>query len=235
MTWVKGLHIISIVFWSASLIYLPILMAEHSPRLSDRGYLRLHGMVRDVYLWIASPFAILAIISGTVLIPMFDVTAPWFALKLLVVALLAGIHARCGVILAKQSHSAERANALVRGMRIALPVILFPCVLWLVLAKPSVPFSRAALPDFLSEPPRFGQPGSDTVTVPDLLGGQSTELPSGLNDSRARSEITLPLRPPVLQTPVFRPATPQPTPVTNPTSTGPDPRDKWRLQDRANA
>lgn len=138
MAWVKGLHIISIVFWSASLIYLPILMTGHSPRLSDPAYLRLHGMVRQIYLWVASPFAIAAIVSGTALIPLRDVTAPWFALKLLVVAALAVIHARCGVILAKQSHSAERANAWVRLIRISLPIALFPLVLWLVLAKPPV-------------------------------------------------------------------------------------------------
>ncbi len=136
MAWIKALHIVAIVFWSASLIYLPILMAGHSPRLSDPRYLRLHGMVRNLYIRIASPFAILAIASGTALIPLREVTAPWFALKLLCVAVLAIIHARCGIILAKQSHRAERANALVRVMRIALPIVLFPCVLWLVLAKP---------------------------------------------------------------------------------------------------
>src|SRR5690606_28047914 len=140
MAWVKGLHIVMIIFWSASLIYLPVLMAGHDPKLSNPVYLRRHGMVRNIYLWIASPFAILAIISGTALIPLRDVTAPWFAVKLLFVAALAVIHARCGVILAKQSHSAERANPLVRIMRMALPIILFPCVLWLVLAKPRLDF-----------------------------------------------------------------------------------------------
>lgn len=140
MVWVKGLHIISIVFWSASLIYLPILMAGHSPRLSNPEYLRLHGMVRNLYTWIASPAALLAIVTGTILIPLLNVTAPWFAAKLLFVAALAIIHARCGMILAKQSHSAERANGLVRAMRIAWPMVLFPCVLWLVLAKPRIAY-----------------------------------------------------------------------------------------------
>lgn len=141
MAWVKGLHIVAIVFWSASLIYLPILMAGHSPRLSNPAYLRLHGMARNLYVWVASPFAILAIVSGTALIPLREVTAPWFAAKLLFVAALAIIHARCGIILAKQSHSAERANAFVRAMRIILPILLFPCVLWLVLAKPRLAYS----------------------------------------------------------------------------------------------
>lgn len=153
MVWVKGLHIISIVFWSASLIYLPILMAGHSPRLSNPEYLRLHGMVRNLYTWVASPAALLAIVSGTILIPLLNVTAPWFAAKLLFVAALAIIHARCGMILAKQSHSAERANGLVRAMRIAWPIVLFPCVLWLVLAKPRIayqpPMPPVLLPDSL--------------------------------------------------------------------------------------
>jgi|GEM_PF-241051 len=142
MVWVKAMHIIAIVVWSASLIYLPILMAGHSPRLSNPEYLRLHGMVRRIYIWIASPFALLAIVSGTILIPLRDVTEPWFAIKLLVVALLAIIHARCGTLLAKQSHSAERANRLSRTMRILMPILLFPCVLWLVLAKPRLPDDR---------------------------------------------------------------------------------------------
>lgn len=166
MVWVKAIHIAAIVIWSASLIYLPVLMAGHSPRLSNPEYLRLHGMVRRIYIWIASPFALLAIVSGTILIPLRDVTEPWFAAKLLIVAVLAIIHARCGTLLAKQSHSAERANRLARTMRILMPIVLFPCVLWLVLAKPRLPgfaesirpigsgFSlRHAGPTLLSPPP----------------------------------------------------------------------------------
>lgn len=162
MAWVKGLHIISIVFWSASLIYLPILMAEHDPRLSNRSYLRLHGMVRGVYLWVASPFAIAAIVSGTILIPLRDVTAPWFAAKLLFVAMLAIIHARCGIILAKQRQSTVRANVLVRLMRIGSPIVLFPVVLWLVLAKPSLHFPLDARTAFrpLSHLPFLQKPVS---------------------------------------------------------------------------
>jgi len=170
MTWLKGVHVIAIIFWSASLIYLPILMAGHNPRLSNPMYLRLHGMVRNLYIWIASPFALLAIVSGTALIPLREVTAPWFALKLLVVAALAIIHARCGVILAKQSHTAERANALVRVMRIALPIILFPCVLWLVLAKPRLEFEPQWRLRFLHADP--------------LLEHQLAAQPSGRRDQQ---------------------------------------------------
>ncbi len=202
MAWVKGLHIISIVCWSASLIYLPILMAEHNPRLSNPEYLRLHGMVRNLYIWIASPFAIVAIVSGTALIPMREVTAPWFAVKLLFVAILAIIHARCGVILAKQSHTAERANALSRVMRIALPVLLFPCVLWLVLAKPRLPYFSDASPAPILEP-RQSQSGFKPL-----------------------------LPPPALQTPAFRPAIPQSRPAGSQERTGPAPTETWRQPDR---
>lgn len=205
MAWVKGLHIISIVFWSASLIYLPILMAEHNPRLSNPEYLRLHGMVRNLYVWVASPFAILAIITGTTLIPMRDVTAPWFAVKLLFVAVLALIHARCGIILAKQSHSAERAGALSRAMRIASPIFLFPCVLWLVLAKPHLPYFFEASP-------------APILELHAIENGFTPLSP-----------------PPALRTPAFRPAILQPKPAGSPEWKGPVPMETGRQPDRTAA
>ena len=193
MVWVKAIHIAAIVIWSASLIYLPVLMAGHSPRLSNPQYLRLHGMVRRIYIWIASPFALLAIVSGTILIPLRDVTEPWFAAKLLIVAMLAIIHARCGTLLAKQSHSAERANRLARTMRILMPVVLFPCVLWLVLAKPRLPgtgesirpnelgFSfRHAEPTLLSPPPvlqRQAYPQASPLPTREAGPGLTAQVP----------------------------------------------------------
>ena len=151
MAWVKGLHIVAIIMWSASLICLPILMAGHSSRMSTWAYERQHGMVRQAYLWVASPFAIFAIVSGTILIPMGDVTAPWFAVKLLVVAMLAVIHARCGVLLARLSHRVARAHIALRVLRITAPIVFFSCVLWLVLAKPVIPVTADSGSSFLIE------------------------------------------------------------------------------------
>lgn len=234
MAWAKGLHIVSVVFWSASLIYLPMLMAGHSPRLSDPEYLRLHGMVRNLYVWIASPFAILAIVSGTVLIPLREVTAPWFAAKLLFVAALAIIHARCGVILAKQSHSAERANARVRVMRIVLPIVLFPCVLWLVLAKPRL--------EFAPEPARIAPLDSGADRHPAGTGattsgaGRAAAIERNSNRCVHRSIEFTPLsRPRVLRTPACRPASPPPKPAAAPGRTIPGPMDRWRPPDRTAA
>jgi putative membrane protein len=142
MIWVKAVHVVAILLWSASLVYLPMIMATHRPKLSEGEYARVHGMSRLIYVWLASPIAIVAILSGSALVPLRDITEPWFALKLAVVSLMAFVHARCGLILAKQTHEAERANLAVRTMRIATPLALIPCVLWLVLAKPRIDFGE---------------------------------------------------------------------------------------------
>lgn len=139
MVWVKALHVVAILLWSAALVYLPMIMATHSAKLSEPEYLRVHAMSRTIFVVLASPAAIVAILSGSALVALRDVTEFWFAMKLAVVALMAIVHARCGIILAKQTHEAERANAGIRVMRIITPLALIPCVLWLVLAKPSFP------------------------------------------------------------------------------------------------
>lgn len=233
MVWIKGLHIISIVFWSASLIYLPVLMAGHNPRVSDRAYVRLHGMVRNIYLRVASPSAIAAIVTGTALIPMREVTAPWFAAKLLLVAVLVAIHGRCGVVLAKQSHQAERASIGARLGRIVAPIVLFPFVLWLVLAKPTWSTSAEPALDTWLEPLRRMLPALERVLPLHIENvGVDPQVNAKVLHDKA---VMLPSRPHVLQTPTFRLASQRPTRAAILKATNLIPTDKWHRHDRAGA
>ncbi len=188
MVWVKAMHIVAILIWSAALIYLPMIMATHSAKLSEPEYLRVHAMSRTIFVVLASPAAIIAILSGTALVALRDVTEPWFAVKLAIVALMSVVHARCGIILAKQTHEAERANAGIRLMRILTPLALIPCVLWLVLAKPRIDYIDAALtppsPLPVLRTPAF--PLASPPPTPGASPAPTAEYPRGIWSTQGR-------------------------------------------------
>lgn len=140
MAWLMAFHIVPLLVWSAGLFYIPTLCSvDH--RDMDRiamGHLRIQ--TRFLFIAVASPAAVLTIISGGVLVYATDASGDWFAAKLTVVALMAMFHGYCGHMLAKLGHEGrhqKRLNA-VGVWTLFAPALLIPTVLWLVLAKPQL-------------------------------------------------------------------------------------------------
>lgn len=134
--WVKIIHIITLVTWTAGLFYLPALFAAH-PGTQDRdSYYRLRAITRSVYVGIVSPAAVIAIVSGSALILVANAHGGWLALKLTAVGLMAAYHAFCGYLLSeiRNDPASYRPSRLLSLT--AVPLVLVPIVLWLVLAKP---------------------------------------------------------------------------------------------------
>lgn len=138
MAWLMGLHIILLLIWSASLIYIPVLCSidfRDLDRISTRS---LRMMTRLVFVVIASPAAVLTIVTGIVLVYVTNASGDWLAAKLTIVALMAAFHGYCGHMLSLLGHEGQRQKRThyYRVWRIGLPLLLIPAVFWLVLAKP---------------------------------------------------------------------------------------------------
>lgn len=137
MAWLMGLHIASLVTWCAGLLYLPALFSLQSNQGNRADFHRLQVMSRLAFVGIASPAAVIAIISGTALVYASGAVGGWLAAKLTAVAFMGIFHAYCGHVLAQLGHESRRRRSYrVQPWLVIVPVSLIGLVLWLVLAKP---------------------------------------------------------------------------------------------------
>lgn len=138
MPLLKLFHFVALICWCGALLYLPALIAAGT-RINDALFYRDHAhLTRMVFTLVATPAALLAIGSGTVLFVRDGVFAPWLILKLSAVAGMVLCHALCGVLVLRIERSPERAigrECLAIGVLITA---LIAAALWLVLAKPAL-------------------------------------------------------------------------------------------------
>lgn len=138
MAWLMGLHVVLLIVWSAGLFYMPALC---SIKLGNRDRITARQtriMTRFVFVAVASPAAVLTIVTGGVLVYATDASGDWLAAKLTVVALMAVFHSYCGHMLTLLGHEGKdkkRVHSLSVWL-LSVPVLLISTVLWLVLAKP---------------------------------------------------------------------------------------------------
>jgi putative membrane protein len=136
MPWIKFVHLAALMVWCACLIALPSLLALMPMAEGRVTRRRVRAATRFVYIAVASPAAVVAVVSGTALIHLMQVYAPWFFAKLTLVAAMVLFHASCGKLVLVLR---ERPAGCAPGFLVALAVL--PCalilgVLWLVLAQP---------------------------------------------------------------------------------------------------
>jgi uncharacterized membrane protein len=138
MPWIKFVHLAALLAWCASLLALPLLLALFPRTEGKVSRRRLRAATRFVYIALASPAAVLAVVSGTALIHLMNVYAPWFFAKLTLVAAMVLFHAGCGKLILVLR---ERPRMWSPGLLLAtaaVPVALILGVLWLVLAQPAL-------------------------------------------------------------------------------------------------
>ena len=104
MLWVKSLHIIFMVTWFAGLFYLPRLFVYHAAVTDAPSLERFKVMERKLYWGIMMPGAVLTIAFGVWLwLGWFrgeeGATPRWLLAKIALVAILAGYHLWCGMLL----------------------------------------------------------------------------------------------------------------------------------------
>lgn len=133
--WIKLIHISAIAVWSAGLLYLPALFAAHA-RVGGRDeYLRVRRMTRMVFILCASPAAIVAVISGALLVPWASVGG-WLVVKLAAVAALTLLHVYCGKLVSELRGNPHMRTPRVHLLLIVPGAMLVVAIFYLVLAKP---------------------------------------------------------------------------------------------------
>jgi len=136
MPLLKLLHLMALICWCGTLLYLPALIAAGTRR-SDTLFYRDHAhLTRMVFTLVATPAALLAIGSGTALFLRDQILDAWLILKLTSVAGMVLCHALCGILVLRIERSPERAVSRECTLIAAAIVTLIAATLWLVLAKP---------------------------------------------------------------------------------------------------
>lgn len=138
MLWFLTLHIIALVFWAATLLYMPALIAargaHHLPVQTPAN--PFDSIERFVFTRVATPAALVAIMAGTLVFVIDRTLDPWLIIKLSLVAALVMCHVAVGWLVLR----VERGGTPLTPVCIALAVAslaLFCLILWLVLAKPA--------------------------------------------------------------------------------------------------
>jgi protoporphyrinogen IX oxidase len=139
MIWILALHIVMLLCWCASLLYLLSLIAGACPSRSGQGelpalYRHRDSLARFVFTAVATPAALLAIISGTAVFLVYQTIEPWLIVKMTLVAVLVAGHALAGqLVLRLEADSVVRNRAIILAFGLSL---LMLAIVWLVLAKP---------------------------------------------------------------------------------------------------
>lgn len=152
MLWFLVLHIIAVMFWCAAQLYLPALIAgmrreetRPAPALSTAGMPPAfssrdadipRSLPRLVFTRIATPAALLAIVSGTVIFLMNNTFEIWFIVKLGLVTALVTTHALTGGLLLRAEVWPERRVVLACRFLSGMLAVLMALIIWIVLAKP---------------------------------------------------------------------------------------------------
>lgn len=135
--WILSLHIAGLVVWCGALLYLPALITAAASREQDaapgRGPVVLNRMV---FTTIATPAALFAIVTGSLLLLLDRTLGVWLILKLTAVAGMVICHVLYGVLILRHERDPQ-APVAVRCLALGtLSTVLIGIVLWLVLSKP---------------------------------------------------------------------------------------------------
>ncbi|MCC5883754.1 MAG: CopD family protein [Halomonas sp.] len=137
MPWIKILHIATLLCWCATLLYLPAMLLASARTRADSSFeYSAPSLLRFVFTHIATPFALLAIMSGTLLFIVAQLIGGWLVLKLAAVSGMVLCHVLCGALIARLEQDKRQFLVPASGLIAALAASLMLAVLVLVLSKP---------------------------------------------------------------------------------------------------
>lgn len=134
--WIKLVHISAIMVWSAGLLYLPGLFAEHVRAAGQEDFQRVRYMTRLVFVGVASPAAVIAVVSGTILIPFVASLGGWLILKLILVSGMVLLHVYYGRLMGLLFTRPRLRGPWSHLLLICPAVMLILGVVYLVTGKP---------------------------------------------------------------------------------------------------
>lgn len=140
MLWFLALHIIALLFWAATILYLPVTIAGSKTRQLEFRDSTHHydSVARFIFTCIAGPAALLAIVMGTAVFLIDGNSAPWLIAKLSLVTLLVIGQALTGILIMRLEKG--RSVQPWCGIFLVFFVTIMAAIVWLVLAKPAWEF-----------------------------------------------------------------------------------------------
>lgn len=139
MLWFKAFHVIFMVAWFAGIFYLPRLFVNHAETQSTAVANHLKGMERRLLFFI-SPFAVLSVLMGIMLIYAYGydwfITAKWLHIKLTLVIILLCYHAYCFHLLKIFTHDKNKRTGRFYRIFNEVPVLILFAVIILAYVKP---------------------------------------------------------------------------------------------------
>jgi putative membrane protein len=139
-TWVKALHVISVIAWIAGMMYLPRLFVYHTA--AENGSIQSESfkvLERRLYRGIIRPAMILTFVFGLAMVftpGLVDWSQGWPWVKAAAVLLLTAIHGFYGTQIRR--FAADRNERPTRFWRIVneLPFVLVIIIVIMVIVKP---------------------------------------------------------------------------------------------------
>ena len=134
---ILALHVTGLAIWSGSLLYLPAMLAAGASRDDENAFGRGPAALnRMLFTSVATPAALFAIVTGSVLFLFDRNLGVWLILKLTAVAGMVICHILCGALILRQERKPETPSPVLCAVLGVISVTLIGAVLWLVLAKP---------------------------------------------------------------------------------------------------
>ena len=137
MPWLKFLHIVALVIWCGTLLYLPALLAQSLAQHRDTSFgSDAPPLPRAFFNGLATPAALVAIASGTLLFLLHGLLGGWLIGKLVAVSGMVVSHVLLGWLILRLEEGRERwlsAGALACALLAGLSML---AVILLVLTKP---------------------------------------------------------------------------------------------------
>lgn len=144
MVFIKFIHIIAISIWAAGLVSLPGFYIQRTHVRNDDELFRLQKIVRFSYVQVLSPAAFIAIATGTALIFQRYPFSAWFSMKLALVGAMVVIHVMSGMVINRLFKDGENYPVWRFLLVMIVTVLVVGGILFLVLARPHVPFTLPA-------------------------------------------------------------------------------------------
>lgn len=139
MAWLKVFHLFGVIAWFAGIFYLPRLFVYHADASDEISRVRFTTMEQRLLRIIMLPAALIAIGFGLWLMllnPNAYLAAPWFLLKLVLVAVLVGFHTWCARVAGQFAQGKNpHSSKIFRGIN-EVPTLILLLVLVCAIVRP---------------------------------------------------------------------------------------------------
>ncbi|HEY0923568.1 CopD family protein [Rheinheimera pacifica] len=136
MVWLLFMHICALVIWAAALLILPLLIHHSKTQLVEAAG-KGDAVDRLWFTRLASPVALLAIVSGTAIFAVSRNFDSWLLVKLTLVTALVVCHVLAGLLILYRKREHATAVGAKCSTLFAAILLLLLGIIVLVLVKPS--------------------------------------------------------------------------------------------------